>query len=332
MTRALMILLALLAIASPARMIQSNHQAVIFVLDHSRSEGVAGISREYEAAAKIQASLPRSTSIGIVAAGSEPRLVRYPEAGQIELDPESQQEIADLIGSGTDYEKAIQLASGLFPGGAARHVVLVGDGVETAGDMIGAAKEASLSGIKLHALGVAGDIQPDVRVTRLESSQSRLNEGATLSLSATIESSLSGSGRIRLFENGVEVDAETLDIEAGGIHEVEFTRSPEKRNIYNYRVVVEGFEGRDSIPENNEALAIVDVRGKPLFLYVEGEEGESRYLSDAMLREGIRLDVRSPEGLPGSLQELAGYDGIILSDIAAHRLGDARMDAIRDYV
>ena len=331
-TRALLIILALLAIASPARMIQSNHQAVIFVLDHSRSEGFDGISRAYGAAAKIQDSLPRSTSVGIVAAGSEPRLVRYPEKGQIELDLESQQEIVDLIGSGTDYEKAIQLSSGLFPGGVARHVVLVGDGVETAGDMIGAAKEASLSGIKLHALGVAGDIQPDARVARLESSQSRLNEGATLSLSATIESSLSGSGRIRMFENGVEVDAETIDIKAGGVQQVEFTRSPGKRGIYNYRVVVEGFEGLDSIPENNEALAIVDVRGKPLFLYVEGEEGESRYLSDAMLREGIRLDVRSPEGLPGSLQQLTGYDGIILSDIAAHRLGDERMDAIRDYV
>ena len=51
-----------------------------------------------------------------------------------------------------------------------------------------------------------------------------------------------------------------------------------------------------------------------------------------MGREGIRLDVRTPEGLHESLQELAGYDGIILSDIPAHRIGEARMSAIRDYV
>ena len=40
-----------------------------------------------------------------------------------------------------------------------------------------------------------------------------------------------------------------------------------------FLVDIEGFEGKDSIPENNEALSIVDVRGRPLFLYVEGEEG-----------------------------------------------------------
>ena len=51
-----------------------------------------------------------------------------------------------------------------------------------------------------------------------------------------------------------------------------------------------------------------------------------------MNEEGIRLDVRSPGGLPSSLQELAGYDGIILSDIPAHLIGETRMTAIRDYV
>jgi len=169
-------------------------------------------------------------------------------------------------------------------------------------------------------------------VTRLASSQSRLNEGASLDLSATVEGSLAGPGKLRLFENGVEVDSIDVDLKAGELFTHRFTRVPEKRNIYNYRAVIEGFEGRDAIPENNESLAIVDVRGKPLFLYVEGEEGESRYLVGAMEKEGIRLDVRAPEGLPESLQELAGYDGIILSDIPAHRIGEARMTAIRDYV
>jgi len=65
---------------------------------------------------------------------------------------------------------------------------------------------------------------------------------------------------------------------------------------------------------------------------VEGEEGESRYLVEAMGREGIRLDVRSPDGLPQALQDLAGYDGLVLSDIAAHRIGEGRMAMIRDYV
>jgi len=331
-TRALMVILALLAIASPARLMTSREQAVIFVLDHSRSEGAEGVERVYDAARAIRSRLPGDPPVGYVAAGSEPRLLRYPDRSTFDSDPETRRRLVEEIGASSNYESAVRLARGLFPSGTSRHVVLVSDGVETEGSLLEAAREAAVSGIRIHAAGVAGEIQPDVRVTRLSSSQSRLSEGASLELETTIEGSLSGPGRVRLFENGVQVDAVDVELTAGEAFTHRFERVPQQRNIYNYRVVVEGFEGRDAIPENNEALSIVDVRGKPLLLYVEGEEGESRYLHDAMNREGIRLDVRSPEGLPDSLQQLAGYDGVILSDVPAHRVGEARMTAIRDYV
>ena len=326
-----MVLSVLVAIASPAQLLNSDEQAVIFVLDHSRSEGGEGIEKVYEVAESIRKGLGNSPA-GYVAAGKEPRLIRYPEVDRLDQSVEERTQLESEIGSSTDYEMAVRLARGVFPSGSSRHIVIVGDGVETTGSLLTAAKEAAVSGVKIHAVGVAGAIQPDVRVTRLTSSQSRLNEGASLELEATVEGSLSGPAKIRLFENGIEVDAVELDITAGEVENVRFTLSPEKRNIYNYRVVVEGFKGMDSIPENNEALTIVDVRGKPLLLYVEGEEGESRYLTEAMNREGIRLDVRSPEGLPDSIQQLAGYDGVILSDVAAHRIGEKKMKSIRDYV
>jgi len=329
--RSLLVILAILALASPAKLLTSRNQSVIFVLDHSRSQGSKGLAAVYEAASGIRGLLGGSPSVGYVAAGEEGRLI-LPPGSSVGPGSEKALGLMEEIGASSNFERACQLARGLFPGGTSRHIVLVGDGVETQGALLEAAKEASVAGIKIHAIGVSGEIQPDVRVTRLLSSQSRLNEGASLELEATIEGSLSGPGRIRLFENGVEVEEVSTELVAGEVKTQTFKRVPEKRNIYNYRVVIEGFEGRDAIPENNEALSIVDVRGKPLFLYVEGEEGESRYLVDAMNREGIRLDVRSPEGLPDSLQEWAGYDGVIFSDIPAHRIGDARMTIIRDYV
>lgn len=331
-TRAILVLLALLAIASPARLMTSRDQSVLFLLDHSRSQGEAGLRSVYEAAARLQERLGAGAGVGHVAVGAEGRLL-VPPGGRGGLpDAAAATRLMEEIGASSNFERGALLARGLFPAGSSRHLILVGDGVETRGSLVNAAKEAAVAGIKIHALGVTGAIQPDVRVTRLATSQSRLNEGASLDLTATVEGSLAGPGKLRLFENGVEVDAVDIDLKAGELFSHRFTRVPEKRNIYNYRAVIEGFEGRDAIPENNESLAIVDVRGKPLFLYVEGEEGESRYLVGAMEKEGIRLDVRSPEGLPGSLQELAGYDGIILSDIPAHRIGEGRMTAMRDYV
>jgi Ca-activated chloride channel family protein len=331
-TRALLVILAILALASPARLMTSRDQSVLFLLDHSRSQGEAGLKSVYESAARVRETLGSAAMVGYVAVGSEGRLLLHPGSKGDLLDPAAAAALMGEIGASSNFERGALLARGLFPAGSSRHLILVGDGVETQGSLLNAANEAAVAGIKIHALGVTGTIQPDVRVTRLASSQSRLNEGASLDLSATVEGSLAGPGKLRLFENGVEVDSIDVDLKAGELFTHRFTRVPEKRNIYNYRAVIEGFEGRDAIPENNESLAIVDVRGKPLFLYVEGEEGESRYLVGAMEKEGIRLDVRAPEGLPESLQELAGYDGIILSDIPAHRIGEARMTAIRDYV
>lgn len=330
--RALLILLALACIASPARLIRSKSQAVVFVMDHSRSQGAAGLDAVYEATRQIREGFGGGTSVAYVAAGREGEVIAYPGASDASVFENQRNDLLEKNGAATNFGRAVQLARGIFPSGSSRHVIIVGDGVETQGSLLTVAKEAAVSGIQIHAFGVAGSARPDVRVTKLISSQSRINEGASLNLEATIEGSLSGDGKIRLFENGVEVDSVDLKVKAGEVLIHQFKRVPERRNIYNYRVVVEGFEGRDAIPENNEALTIVDVRGKPLLLYVEGEEGESRYLVEAMKREGIRLDVRTPEGLPDSLQEIAGYDGLILSDVPAHRIGETRMNAIRDYV
>lgn len=331
LVRALLVILALLAIASPARLITSHTQSAIFLLDHSRSQGEDGVQATYEVAEKIRRSANPS-EYGIAAFGEDTRLLVSPGVTAKLPDGEAAVSLMQEIGSGSNYEQGVRFAGGLFPSGAAQHIVIVGDGVETRGSLLDAAKEAAIAGIKIHAVGVVGKVHPDVRVTRLLSSLPQINEGASVDLEATVETSLSGPGRLRLFENGIEVATQDIQLEAGEIFVHRFHRSPDKRNVYNYRVVVEGFEDRDTIPENNQALCIVDVRGKPLFLYVEGEEGESRYLVNAMAKEEIRLDVRPPEGIPDSLQELSGYDGIIFSDVSAQLIGESRMVKIRDYV
>jgi len=122
-----------------------------------------------------------------------------------------------------------------------------------------------------------------------------------------------------LFENGVEVESRTVELSVGQQISEVFQVVPETRDLYTYRVRAEGFEG-DTIYENNEAMTLVDVRGRPLLLYVEGQQGEAHYLAEAMAKEGIRLHVRPAETFPQTLPELAGYDGVILSDVPAHML------------
>ena len=239
---------------------RSAKETVVFVLDRSASEGVRGVQAATEAANRLAAALPAGTGVGFVAIGEKAEVLRLPATGREPLPPPA---LSPEGGAETDLAAGVALARGLFPPGAASRVVLLTDGYETRGDLEAAAREAALSGVRLDAVAIAGERRPDVRAVALTASKARLHEGATVELSAVVESSLAGEGQARLFENGIEVESRRLSVETGQTQTLVFRRTPEQRNLYNYRVRLEGFAA-DSVPTNNEALALVDVRGRPL--------------------------------------------------------------------
>ncbi|MBL4844140.1 MAG: VWA domain-containing protein [Planctomycetes bacterium] len=323
--------LAAAALAEPTTEVERSDEAVVFVLDHSRSQGRLGQAAAVARIESLIAALPPETKVGIVSTGEDLQLVRtpasYPKDEPLPVDPAW----IESGGAQSNLSQALALASGLFPPNTDRRVVLVTDGLETRGDLRRAAREAALKGIVIDCVPNRGPAEPDARIVRLRSSRARAHEGSTIALYAEVESSLSGTGTIRLFENGVEVESRELTLEVGEAKTVEFKRTPEARNLYRFLVRVEGFEG-DQIPENDDAMTLVEVRGRPLLLYVEGLPDEAHFLAEAMAREGIRLDIRPPEGIPESLQQLAAYDGVILSDVPARMLSQRVMAVLHDYV
>ncbi|MDX1564895.1 MAG: VWA domain-containing protein, partial [Phycisphaeraceae bacterium] len=327
--RSILVALTLLALSGPALQKQTGERAVVFILDHSQSMGTEGWSTAVQRANALAEQLPAGTHVGFLSAGKTTHVHQLPERRNRKLEPTA--DLIEVDGMQTDLAGAVDLAKGLFPPGASRRVVLLTDGQETRGDLATAARHAALGNIVIDALPVTGPARPDVRVVGLRPSRFRLNEGATLKLRADLDSSLTGSGRVRLFENGVEVDSKKVDLKVGQSRTVRFQRTPDRRNLYKYRVRAEGFAG-DTLPTNNEAMTLVEVRGRPLILYIEGEPGEAHYLADAMRREGIELETRPAEALPDNLQDLSGYDGLVISDTPAFKLSEKKMHLIRDYV
>lgn len=334
--RATLVALVLLALAGPAFERKSAAQAVLFVTDHSASQGAAGLRAGISRMEQLAKTLPSGTHVGWVSAGEGVHPQRLPGRGRPGPAPASSfddhlERLSQRDGAQTNLAAGITLARGLFPAAVTPRIVLLSDGQETRGDLEAAAREAALSGVRIDAVPVAGERRPDVRVVALEASKARVHEGAAVELTAHVESSLAGEGTVRLFENAIEVESRRLTLGVGESRSVVFRRSPEQRNLYSYRAVAGGFPD-DSVAANNEALALVDVRGRPLLLHVEGEEGEGRYLVEAMAREGLRLQTRPAESMPEALQELNGYDAVILSDVAAHTLPERVMALLRDYV
>ena len=323
--RAVGVMLAIAALAGPAQVSQTGRKALGIVVDASQSMGEEGLANSMAEAKRVQKALGSDIDSFIVQLGSEPAL--FPEGGTAAMQAGWQKK----NGGNSHYAAAVEYAEALFPPGVSRNILLIGDGHETRGSLLAAARQAAVSGIKLHALPVSGPRKSDARIIALTPNRTRLFEGASLSLTTVFESTIEGSATLKLYENGIEVEKQPVTLKPGSTQEVVFTRTPSTRNTFQYRAVLEGLEG-DTLPGNDSALAIVDVRGRLRLLYIESDASEARYLMQAMEKEGIELDLRQPGNLAFTFEQLSGYDGVILSDVPAHQLGEPLMNALRDYV
>ncbi|MBL9178081.1 MAG: VWA domain-containing protein [Verrucomicrobiaceae bacterium] len=324
-TRALGVMLSIAALAGPARVTQTGRKALGIIVDASQSMGAEGLTKAAAETARIRQLLGSGIDSFVVQLGSQPELL--PEAGT----PAMQAAWQKKNGGDSHYAAAVEYAEAMFPPGVSRNILIIGDGHETRGSLLAASREAAVSGIKLHALPVSGPRTPDARMIALTPNRTRLFEGASLGLKAVFESTIAGGGTLKLYENGIEVEKRPVTLKPGIVQEITFTRAPSTRNTFQYRAVLEGVQG-DTLPGNDSALAIVDVRGRLRLLYIESDANEARYLMQAMEKEGIELDLRQPGNLAITFEQLGGYDGVILSDVPAHQLGEPLMNALRDYV
>ncbi|HEX8295064.1 MAG TPA: vWA domain-containing protein, partial [Chthoniobacteraceae bacterium] len=149
--RSLGILLVLLALAGPAGERLSTAEAVVFVVDHSASQGRTGLAAAAERIAQLSASLPGGTATRIVSVGEHASVQPLPFVP----DPR----LAEQDGGQSDLAAGVALARGLFPAGATPRMVLLSDGFETRGDLETAAREAAVSGVRMDVVPVAGELR-----------------------------------------------------------------------------------------------------------------------------------------------------------------------------
>lgn len=327
-SRLLLGLLVILALVQPALQWPVKQRHVVWVVDIPRSQGADVIKESLQWVEHTASRMAPDTLHGVVLAGERPVVLRPMQSGSpTHLVASLPQTLPDQQ---TDLGSALRVALGLMPSGGHGRVVLLSDGMETLGHALGSARELASWGVPIDVMPRPGMALPDVRLASLTPSRLRSHEGAAVFLTAQVSGNLSGTGEISLFENGIEVERRPVTLEQGETTVV-FRRVPDRRNLYHYRAVLKGFT-EDQNLVNNEAMAMIDVLGRPILLLVEGEPGESRYLIRAMEQEGIRLEERPAPALPETAAALAGYDGVIFSDLAARELTDSQMAALRDYV
>ena len=216
----------------------------------------------------------------------------------------------------------------MLPTEARRRLALFSDGNANRGDVLRELAELRRAGFSVHSNVMRRNEEPEVIAEELLlPAEAQIK--APFDIELWISSNFETPAEIRIYRNKFLVATETKQL-LPGKNPLVLQKQSLEEGFYEYEavVVVEG----DTTLENNTARAAVLVAGRPRVLLIEREELEARYLEEALADEEIQVEVRPAIGIPEEMNDLVGYDVLVLSDVPAHSMTTAQMELIKQYV
>ena len=331
--RAIIIVLLILSVADVQYLKTDDKLAVIFLADISDSISEDGLKKAGDYINEALKSRDKSQQAGIIAFTDKAEILRA-----FRGEPEEELNLAEVkktwldgdedAGDTTNIAQAVEMAWGVFPANANKRIVLLTDGVETQGDAIHTGLRGKDFGVQVDTVPIYPSDEPEVMVQRIDA-PAQIKQGAPFNLEVVIHSNHEDIAEIRLFKNKFEVAKQEVRLEEGE-NRVMFTQTSTESGTLTYDAICR--TTKDTRYDNNRALGLVTVTGKPKVLLIDENEAQARHLTRALEDAEIRVDVRNGLGVPSELADLQNYDLVIFSEVPANRLDEKQMERIRTYV
>lgn len=335
--RLMLILVLILSLAGLEIKRQADKLAVVFLIDVSAS--MDGQSKN-DAVAYVEAAVAQMSEndqAAVVLFGAN-ALVEHPMDDLRNLPQFGSEEF--VVTLQTDLAEAIRLGLALFPPDTAKRIVILSDGLETIGNAERAAELASATGVQIDYVAFGAPQSQDVLVTSV-SVPSRVSEDEPFDLVISIENKGNAPTTVDLFlfAGGASIteQGQTITVQPG-IQTYSFgpLQYPDAGFI-DFQVEIRP-QSAERFTQNNHLSAFTQISGRPQILVVASdpevanEVSETQFLEAALEDSGFIIDHRTPEEVPLSLARLQSYSAIILANVNAADLTEARMDLIEQYV
>lgn len=297
-------------------------RTVLVLADRSASMR-AGLDEEARAVTALSGRRRGGDRLGVVTFGQQAELETAPTPG------------SHFNGFGTrpnpnytDIAAALRLGRSVLPADRRRQVVAVTDGRQNLGDALAEARLLRRQGVRLDVAPVTPTGGPEVRIDAVDAPSSAAG-GARVHARVALESDTVTSGAVNADVDGAPVPPVRFDT-PGGRTEVDIVLPPLAPGLHTVHAVVDA--GADTFADNNVGAAVIDVRGTPRVMVVEGTQGAGANVAGALRAAAVEATVVDPAQVPRTATELAGYQAVVLVDVDAPALGPERMEAIRTAV
>lgn len=314
-----------LALSGPRVGMQEEGVNVLYLVDRSQSAhpvDEAALGRIVEESAEHAGS---DDTAGVLSFAAESAVEQFPTAGELRLSLRAEHDRSQ-----TDIESGLYGALSAFPADGEKRVVLISDGNETRGSAVDTARSLNRAGITVHTLplGQQEANRPEVAVRRLIApNESRAAEPHELRLVVYARQRV--EAEVQIFRDGEYWGGDEVSLQPGD-NVFRYTGRLDEPGLHTYRARID--TSRDTILENNESGAVIDVAGPPRLLYVHGEGNQAPSFLNALSAQGIEIEEREVSQIPTDLTELADYASVVFDNVPAYDLSLAAMENLERYV
>jgi Ca-activated chloride channel homolog len=297
---------------------------VVLDVDLSRSVGQAGREKAREVLEAAGRAKKPETRTGMVVFGRAPEWEFLPRenfpAGDsaLRLDREE-----------TDIQAALQASLAQIGEGRQGKILLISDGNENRGEISRIIPLLRSQGTQVWTLPVSlSRGRNEIYLSDLTSPR-QVDSGEGFEIAGKIESLREAPARVKLLRGGVLVHDQQVQLRPGS-NQLSFRESLFERGNHSYELLVESRD--DTLAENNLLQGVVEVKGPPRVLLLSGNNDSQRFLSKVLQVQGYAVVQSAPEKSPMTLAELSSFDLLVLDNVPAFQLTDAKMENIEKYV
>ncbi|MBD0379145.1 VWA domain-containing protein [Paenibacillus sedimenti] len=302
-----------------------HRKSVVFAVDKSDS-----VKAEARQAAWIRDAVKlrsEQDEAGVVSIGLQAAIEKSLDANQMDAFQFSSQ----TNGQFSNVVAGLQLASGLLTEAKIGRVILMSDGEENVGDLLRQGTLLKDRGIKVDVVPLPAKERKDAAVESLRVPD-KLFQAEAYTLEVMIRSSSAGSAQLRVFEDDREITAQGVVLNKGeNRYAVQSLAKEPGFHRYRAEIYLDG----DEQSANNTHYAFSKVQGPPKVLIVEGKPGISKNVEAALEAALIPFETIAPELLSNDFATYMSYESIVLNNVAATQIPQAKMEmieqAVRDY-
>ena len=317
----IVVTLLVLIIAGFTIVRNSDEQAVMLLVDLSDSTRPVQTAIE-ENAQQLLDLIDEETPVGVILFGQD-------RAYSVKLDEDRAFALSPIEADATDIDAALEYAANQLPKDKAGRIIVLSDGKQTDGDALNTAQVLATQGIRIDAVyfdttDISGE---EVQINSFTPPDGAY-VGDTITFIADIQSNTDTQITLSLYGEDGALATVTETVKPGS-NVFELSCVAERAGTQTYRLLLDAQQ--DTVTNNNESCAYVNVAGEPTVLIIADTIGNAEKLA-TLLEEENTVTTATARNAPNSIIELCDYDEVILSNVDYDQLPSGYDELLETYV